>query len=105
MRISDWSSDVCSSDLFETAKGDFAQARGIIVPSTDKPVNNIEPSFDGSRVTFIAKDSSDSAAVSEANKLNKSAARVLTTIINARSNLSNSKIGRASCRERVCQYV
>src|SRR3546814_1709765 len=62
MRISDWSSDVCSSDLGLAGHWDFNEAGG-------------------------------------------------TTAVDASPNKNNgllgggNKIGRASCRERVCQYV
>src|SRR3546814_4006516 len=64
MRISDWSSDVCSSDLVECARGG-ARAR---LRNVQKRVQ-IGPSPD------------------------------------LRETLADDEIGRASCRERVCQYV
>src|SRR3546814_3236810 len=62
MRISDWSSDVCSSDLRQIA-------------AEDKHVNAVEL-----------------GAVYEFLEANVRAVEV-------------REIGRASCRERVCQYV
>src|SRR3546814_3079952 len=64
MRISDWSSDVCSSDLMDQIYTDALTA-GVLKTDTylvlEKPVE--------------------------------------------REDLPEEKIGRASCRERVCQYV
>src|SRR3546814_8088574 len=73
MRISDWSSDVCSSDLsavqipreFDIGKGFFRLTTLVVVLP-----------------------------------------RIVLAELNTHRLLSrNSEIGRASCRERVCQYV
>src|SRR3546814_2266647 len=67
MRISDWSSDVCSSDLLEYAHGlIFAN-----IWQQDR-IAIIDPA-DGTVLSWIE--------------------------------LGALEIGRASCRERVCQYV
>src|SRR3546814_4681543 len=76
MRISDWSSDVCSSDLV-TSRGEADEASGIAcappATTTKSPARSRAGSHIGDRLflaaTFLAE------------------------------------IGRASCRERVCQYV
>src|SRR3546814_10259075 len=60
MRISDWSSDVCSSDLYQS-----------IVPTTDPIRGKI----------FAWREYLDGG------------------------NVARKEIGRASCRESVCQYV
>src|SRR3546814_9863786 len=70
MRISDWSSDVCSSDLAEQAKGHGCDS--IVLEEPD--FTQISRRGHGFHGPFPA------------------ASLVL-------------KIGRASCRERVCQYV
>src|SRR3546814_5240009 len=75
MRISDWSSDVCSSDLIlEALAGlELRLGRGL-----DRH------RFTGARV----------------------AARRCFPLCNREgSEADQAKIGRASCRERVCQYV
>src|SRR3546814_6520486 len=66
MRISDWSSDVCSSDLTPTTSPPAASAASAITPirPTRPPPKTRRTPFSASR-----------------------------------------QIGRASCRERVCQYV
>src|SRR3546814_5034566 len=73
MRISDWSSDVCSSDL----PGNFSEAELIaMIPSLFASVGDYNPYAGiGSRET--PADTCEEMA----------------------------QIGRASCRERVCQYV
>src|SRR3546814_3176510 len=63
MRISDWSSDVCSSDL----------AAGLEKGQVENQVQTIRGRFFQPRLRFASLD--------------------------------ELKIGRASCRERVCQYV
>src|SRR3546814_4199756 len=79
MRISDWSSDVCSSDLRRLAS------------ST-------------SEVSMGRTCSSTSAAVSEAALLGGGPPE-LRTAMSTPPKASDAEIGRASCRERVCQYV
>src|SRR3546814_5590634 len=66
MRISDWSSDVCSSDLLA--------AKGVVVHEAD---------------------------YSRSETLGPALAGVDTLLLIS----GNEEIGRASCRERVCQYV
>src|SRR3546814_4435548 len=77
MRISDWSSDVCSSDLVQLDDdGD--------VPSADMPLARSLPltlGADGTAATNVIVDQ----PISEPMLM--------------------AEIGRASCRERVCQYV
>src|SRR3546814_4372244 len=80
MRISDWSSDVCSSDL---------EGRIIV---------NGQPAVAGQQI-----DASDSVRIDGrpiAMQRKAEPARVL--IYKKRT---GEQIGRASCRERVCQYV
>src|SRR3546814_9569127 len=71
MRISDWGSDVCSSDLSGADSADCAASRTFIV---SRPVRT--PAFEeGETMPFDP------------------------------SKPDLKEIGRASCRERVCQYV
>src|SRR3546814_10985321 len=82
MRISDWSSDVCSSDLH--AEG----LRTTAYHSTIKGARDFaeEMQSRGYRVDVV-----DSKAGRDHNSM------VL-------DKYGNGEIGRASCRERVCQY-
>src|SRR3546814_5025419 len=86
MRISDWSSDVCSSDLAEIACGirhAYVEEREII---------------EGAAAVGIA--------ALLAGKLGCQGPTVL--LLSGRNidmALHAREIGRASCRERVCQYV
>src|SRR3546814_3629573 len=86
MRISDWSSDVCSSDLMEAQKIAPALAAGnavILKPS------EVTPSA-GLLLGEVALQAG----------LPPGILNVLTG-----NGAITGKIGRASCRERVCQYV
>src|SRR3546814_1860577 len=83
MRISDWSSDVCSSDLLTRALMD-----------EEYDVWGVACSTKGSATLVIVNGPVRSEIA-----------------INCGTNVfgpgfrANAKIGRASCRERVCQYV
>src|SRR3546814_1870052 len=88
MRISDWSSDVCSSDLVARKAEDRPD---ILVSASAQPAA-FRPTIlsDWTRrvagrkaVVLMEKSGVDPRAID----------RILT------------EIGRASCRERVCQYV
>src|SRR3546814_10829191 len=87
MRISDWSSDVCSSDLLKLVKergADFT----IFSP----------------RASAMAPHVGDQTVASEwARRCNDLIYRV--TQLFPDTFIGGCKIGRASCRERVCQYV
>src|SRR3546814_7590993 len=95
MRISDWSSDVCSSDLF--------------VPRHNF-VNSETPHPSGPRGTPLQASqplgecSSRSSAISLPQKIHHISERTNSCSM-YQSRGSRCKIGRASCRERVCQYV
>src|SRR3546814_1416771 len=82
MRISDWSSDVCSSDLQQIDLGQAA------VAAKDIGVALIARKHDGS-----VRQVTQSVHATQAG-----AARGF-------DDLQAAEIGRASCRDRVCQYV
>src|SRR3546814_4659411 len=89
MRISDWSSDVCSSDLREEVQ----LPRGALV--------DIGFSADEAKgiKTFKGKGC---MACSETGYKGRIA---IYEVMGINEQLKDAKIGRASCRERVCQYV
>src|SRR3546814_2177800 len=85
MRISDWSSDVCSSDLVKDGnqRVDLRRAGGVLhdhdrlppfffLRVADAPIHHARARVDSAAVELAA---------------------------------AGDEIGRASCRERVCQYV
>src|SRR3546814_19667518 len=104
MRISDWSSDVCSSDLARQANQEIRKRdRGLshrtdhvsAVPRVRRRPDR-SPKYDPS-TTDLAKagmDGGSSSLRSLGSYLDRQLAERL-----------QHQIGRASCRERVCQYV
>src|SRR3546814_2637089 len=82
MRISDWSSDVCSSDLLEGEHLPFAR----------------DECFDLGqwRARTNCEDKLGRVIVDDAQQPGRAEDRGIAR---------RAEIGRASCRERVCQYV
>src|SRR3546814_1925936 len=78
MRISDWSSDVCSSDLAHANGGDLVFAPRSLVARAVDP--NADPAGAPLALHVEARQGRDDPGF-------------------------EIEIGRASCRERVCQYV
>src|SRR3546814_5556023 len=83
MRISDWSSDVCSSDLKRVKFSSRATA------------GRVSPEHSNRSVLKYVRVAG-TAETRDAWRSRK---------IHALSYLGTIEIGRASCRERVCQYV
>src|SRR3546814_2056557 len=92
MRISDWSSDVCSSDLPARAGGDCLRRRQ--PRRLDVPLPH--PGASGSRHDGCDPCHRSEPDMSARSNLGLAVAAMMATV---------AKIGRASCRERVCQYV
>src|SRR3546814_20475877 len=100
MRISDWSSDVCSSDLVVAladvlgafAPGQWRLAEGDVADQVERadPLSQLLLDFVGQLVPQDAL----------AGKFFDNCVLLLGI-----SPASQEKIGRASCRERVWQYV
>src|SRR3546814_10033520 len=88
MRISDWSSDVCSSDLMERLaregmKFTHAYATPVCTPTRVSLITGMNAAHHGiTNWTHVLKDTPTDQEDDQF-----------------------SKIGSASCRERVCQYV
>src|SRR3546814_7434210 len=99
MRISDWSSDVCSSDLFELGF-DF-EARSTLL--TQRAINAIDavPPAIGAIRAALPKNTPDNLRV----QLDHLQSQITTYGVTPTPTNEPEKIGRASCRERVCQYV
>src|SRR3546814_20836944 len=97
MRISDWSSDVCSSDLegldlqrlvaFGYGCGDFLRLQHDIVAVARLIAFHLVVAFDGLACLLI-----------DILPRHPMARRAV-------EGMEADPIGRASCRERVCQYV
>src|SRR3546814_9333849 len=89
IRISDWSSDVCSSDLgqlgiraYDLFTAQAADARRLQADVLDAARHGSEHNEVADFKGFVQADGDRCKQVAE-----------------------NGQIGRASCRERVCQYV
>src|SRR3546814_4746146 len=91
VRISDWSSDVCSSDLSVS----FSR---VTSAAADAPMALASAACSFSVASLAA--SSDTRYSPQPNRL----AEQQNTILNE-NNLATRENGRASGRERVCQYV
>src|SRR3546814_12670119 len=103
MRISDWSSDVCSSDLLEQ-----------LWPLCEKVARRLKKAGLAGCAVHLKLKTSDFKLVSRsrrlvgptqmAEELYRAASPLLTQEADSRR-YRLVEIGRASCRERVCQYV
>src|SRR3546814_11152875 len=112
MRISDWSSDVCSSDLLLA----LTLVIGILVDDAIVEVENIEKRIEAGQTPYRA-------ALIGADSIGLAVLATTATIIAVFAPVSVmpgqagqffrhfgltvavAELGRASCRERVCQYV
>src|SRR3546814_9721410 len=98
MRISDWSSDVCSSDLEKGTLSTFLIKNSPFLPYP---------------CTYVRRFGSMSAAYlligfDEPTHNDRNSLRFQWTeemLLDVIRRIYLEKVGRASCRERVCQYV
>src|SRR3546814_12064649 len=98
MRISDWSSDVCSSDLdwsTETIEPDLDHLVSILIARVDRERAEAgETVLTAGRGVALAYD-----------RKGDEARQVGAMTVDEIAGVEGAEIGRASCRERVCQYV
>src|SRR3546814_11923595 len=109
MRISDWSSDVCSSDLMELSALDYARTILVDVSiqrEAEAALQIMDILDRRDQYSWLSSEHQGkpwhSAEIAPSEFLNF-AADELAVVASGR--YSDLKIGRASCRERVCQYV
>src|SRR3546814_9846447 len=97
MRISDWSSDVCSSDLLHQPKVLFL----------DEPTIGLDVNMQQAVRDFIADYNRRHGAtvVLTSHYMADVTALAKRILVIDGGRLIFDEIGRASCRERVCQYV
>src|SRR3546814_16734472 len=99
MRISDWSSDVCSSDLkgalgivegkrITLGNARFLDEAGVTTSSLATQADQLRA--DGATAIFMGVDSKVAGIFAIADPIKPT---------------TPDEIGRASCRERVCKYV
>src|SRR3546814_13147447 len=114
MRISDWSSDVCSSDLNPDLDPEKSTAftAGVIF----EPIRNVSLTVDfwHIKVKDLIVGVTDTSAAEEAYYANNGVVNIPgITVIPGQPDpafpnalpVLGFKIGRASCRERVCKTV
>src|SRR3546814_6920683 len=95
MRISDWSSDVCSSDLLAITIGRHRQQEFLmkgqlleaVIAQAVRDIGNV-------RLAFLARAAQRAGL-----------AQVGIPLLDGDVGMPEDEIGRASGRERVCQYV
>src|SRR3546814_18300093 len=100
MRISDWSSDVCSSDL--GVSGTVVEVRVFNRHGIVKDERAI--AIEREEIERLKQDADDERSI-----LNRATFSSLKELLVGQTTSAvpkgMKKIGRASCRERVCQYV
>src|SRR3546814_6014398 len=111
MRISDWSSDVCSSDLNTLGvQAVHPVPTDMVLAQIDSVASDI--GFDAVKIGMIGSAETASAVAERLSQPDLAqAALVFDPVMIASSgsvladDATIGEIGRASCRERVCQYV
>src|SRR3546814_14432405 len=99
MRISDWSSDVCSSDLQTTSSGHCGCLATCRKPATRQRLRR--RGLQGPSASEASGEDChlpSAPHISQEATYSSSSGRHVTLLL-------NEQIGRASCREGVCQYV
>src|SRR3546814_4361000 len=98
MRISDWSSDVCSSDLLRGLSNDVFFQIGLLT-TIGLSAKNAILIVEFAKLLYEKEGRTLVEAALEASRLR------LRPIVMTSLAFTFGEIGRASCRERVCQYV
>src|SRR3546814_12298795 len=98
MRISDWSSDVCSSDLYTRSAAGWPrqELRQVALQGL---AHHLPAGAE------IALQAVDQRVVVAAGDEQRQGALVVGGRMEQHQPAQHAQIGRASCRERVCQYV
>src|SRR3546814_14346912 len=100
MRISDWSSDVCSSDLFRTPLNAILGFSETMAKEIFGPVGS--PRYLDYAETIHRSGRKLLQMVSQILDFTESEAGTLQ-LTESSTNLAMTEIGRATCRDRVCQ--
>src|SRR3546814_16948837 len=117
MRISDWSADVCSSDLFDLLAVDMqvlhiiALSSSPVTPSAIAETSDIPPSSITRILDRLETRGFIRRAADGFDQRRTRIEAVREAIAPVKDEFETfahdmrSKIGRAACREKVCQYV
>src|SRR3546814_3317038 len=100
MRMSDWSSDVCSSDLMEAIRS--ATANAAYAMNMQDKIGTIEVGKLADLLVVIGDPLANIRVLQD--KANLEVIMKDGSIVDTTTPLPTT-IGRASCRERVCNYV
>src|SRR3546814_9503155 len=100
MRISDWSSDVCSSDLLQQDSS-FCPSG----PSGDQSQSALNCVIFTANALGVARCRADQMAAEDLRELHHASQQLRLYTVQATDQFSRQEIGRASCRERGCQSV
>src|SRR3546814_12354751 len=98
MRISDWSSDVCSSDLVQVFGTDYETRDGTCIRDYVHVCDLADAHL------RALEYSRQQPGFHKFNLGNGAGYTVLEVLGAAESVVGREQIGRASCRESVCQY-
>src|SRR3546814_11884207 len=100
MRISDWSSDVCSSDLPIFQGGKLRAEHAGATARLDEAVAD----YNNAILTAV-REAADALAQIESSRRDLAQQQQALTGLSEVTRLNRVReIGRAACRERVCQY-
>src|SRR3546814_8609307 len=106
MRISDWSSDVCSSDLEDSVSG---TATAVVMVIEVAVIGEVDEKLGGGGIWRRSARHGNGATLVLQPVVgliyNRLASLLLVQVCGESAPLDDEEIGRASCRERVCQYV
>src|SRR3546814_14003353 len=115
MRISDWSSDVCSSDLLnhavDTAYAALQKAKQVAPEVFQEAVGAANDMYDNvvswaGDVAASVNDFTSDLGTRALNGLKSLTPGLYSWLNEDTGNVEGlNETGRASCRERVCQYV
>src|SRR3546814_2198630 len=105
MRISDWSSDVCSSDLLG-AFDNRLSFEAVYYHKDTKGIIVTVPASLGVKAGLSNPGEVSNKGIELATSWTQSFNDDMSLTIGGNlTTMDNKEIGRASCRERVCQYV
>src|SRR3546814_5391930 len=105
MRISDWSSDVCSSDLLDAIRTALARQLGPVWGGSADLPPHLRCLFAAFALKAARKREKSQELLDRLNEIWATKGHKAKPKAMDKALLEDKEIGRASCRERVCQYV
>src|SRR3546814_18035478 len=103
MRISDWSSDVCSSDLNKSGTNPFMLTHISVRGAREHNLKGVDLDLPRDRLIVITGLSGSGKSSLAFDTIYAEGQRRYVESLSAYAR--QFQIGRASCRERECQYV